>query len=55
MWQKEPTQLEGGVSNPRYANPGYDYLTTYWLIRYFSEVVHPAVSPFPPSGAPSFE
>lgn len=55
MWQKDPTQLDGGFSNPSYANPGYDYLTTYWLIRYFSEVVRPAQSPFPPSGAPNFQ
>jgi hypothetical protein len=55
MWQKDPTQLDGGFNNPRYANPGYDVLTTYWLIRYFSEVVRPGLSPFPPSGAPSFE
>ena len=55
MWQKDPTQLDGGFSNPCYANPGYDYLTTYWLIRYYSEVVRPALSPFPPSGAPNFE
>jgi hypothetical protein len=55
MWQKDPTQLDGGFSNPRYANPGYDYLTTHWLIRYYSEVVRPGLSPFPPSGAPTFQ
>ena len=55
MWQKDPTQLDGGFANPAYANPAYDYLTTYWLIRYFSEVGKPAVSPFPPSGAPNFQ
>ena len=55
MWQKDPTQLDGGFNNPRYANPGYDYLTTHWMIRYFSEVVRPPLSPFPPSGAPSFQ
>jgi hypothetical protein len=55
MWQKDPTQLDGGFNNPQYANPGYDYLTTYWLIRYFSEVARPALSPFPPSGAPNFQ
>jgi len=55
MWQKDPTQLDGGFNNPRYANPAYDYLTTHWLIRYYSEVVRPALSPFPPSGAPTFQ
>ena len=55
IWQKDPTQLDGGFNNPRYANPGYDYLTTYWLIRYYSEVVKPAIAPFTPSGAPNFE
>ena len=55
MWQKDPTQLDGGFNNPRYANPAYDYLTTYWLIRYYSEVVGPPLSPFPPSGAPTFQ
>lgn len=55
MWQKDPTQLDGGFNNPRYANPGYDFLTTHWLIRYYSEVVRPGPSPFPPSGAPTFQ
>ena len=55
MWQKDPTQLDGGFNNPRYANPGYDYLTTHWMLRYYSEVVRPALSPFPPSGAPTFQ
>jgi hypothetical protein len=55
VWQKDPTQLDGGFANPSYANPAYDYLTTYWLIRYYSEVVKPAASPFPASFAPNFQ
>lgn len=54
MWQKDPTILDGGPNSPRYSAPGADFLTPYWLVRYYSEVVKPPVTPFGAPPTPMF-
>ncbi|HEX9890368.1 MAG TPA: hypothetical protein VGA69_12865 [Nitriliruptorales bacterium] len=54
MWQKDPTILDGGHNTPRYAAPGADFLTPYWMIRYYSEVVQPQLTPFDAPPTPGF-
>lgn len=46
LWQRPPTSLDGAEA-PTHQAPGIDYLTPYWTIRYLTEVVQPALSPFP--------
>jgi hypothetical protein len=46
LWQRSPDQLDG-QQPATHRNPGIDFLTPYWMIRYFTEVVHPAKSPLP--------
>ncbi len=46
LWQRPPTQLDGYTSANHQA-PGVDYLLPYWMIRYYTEVEEPALSPFP--------
>lgn len=53
LWQRPPTQLSGNI-DPTYEPAGVDYLTPYWMLRYFTETAPPAERPFPPTGAPSF-
>jgi hypothetical protein len=46
LWQRPPTQLNGqAAANGR--EPGIDYLTPYWMLRYFTEVKVPALQPLP--------
>ncbi|MBI4728354.1 MAG: hypothetical protein HY775_02455 [Acidobacteria bacterium] len=54
LWQRPPTQLSSGYTDPRYEPPGVDYLTPYWMLRYLTEVAPPALAPLPESFAPSF-
>lgn len=54
MWQKDPTLLDGGPNNHRYAAPGADFLTPYWILRWYSEVERPAVTPFGAPPTPRF-
>jgi len=54
IWQREPTQLKGG-EGPTHREPGIDYLTPYWMLRYYTEVEHPAQGPLPVwVGPPSY-
>lgn len=46
LWQRTPTQLDGSTSATHQA-PGVDYLLPYWMLRYFTEVEVPTLSPFP--------
>ncbi|HUR15370.1 MAG TPA: hypothetical protein VM097_12885, partial [Mycobacteriales bacterium] len=46
LWQALPGRLDG-QQDVRWREPGIDYLTPYWVIRYFTEVAPPAASPFP--------
>jgi hypothetical protein len=46
LWQRSPDQLDG--SQPAtHRMPAIDFLTPYWMIRYYSEVATPAFTPFP--------
>lgn len=46
LWQAPPTALDGQRSADA-REPGIDYLTPYWTVRYFSEVAPPPLRPFP--------
>jgi hypothetical protein len=46
LWQRPPTALDGQEPSS-HREPAIDYLTPYWLLRYFTEVAPPALSPFP--------
>lgn len=52
IWQRPPTQLDGSIG-PTERMPGIDFLTPYWMIRYFTEVARPEVSPFPEWAGPA--
>ncbi|MCU1675106.1 MAG: hypothetical protein JWN77_3219 [Frankiales bacterium] len=46
LWQEPPTKLDGQQpANAR--EPGIDFLTPYWTVRYFTEVAPPQLLPFP--------
>jgi hypothetical protein len=54
IWQREPTQLKGGEP-ATHREAGVDYLTPYWMLRYYTEVEHPAQGPLPVwVGPPSY-
>ena len=46
LWQKPSTQLNGSFGLTQ-QYPGVDYLLPYWMLRYYSEVEEPSLSPFP--------
>jgi hypothetical protein len=46
LWQRPPTNLDG-YDGPTARQPGIDFLTPYWMIRYFTEVAPPAYKPLP--------
>jgi hypothetical protein len=52
LWQRPPTQLDGGTSATS-QSPGVDYLLPYWMIRYYTEVEEPPLSPFPAWSGPA--
>jgi hypothetical protein len=54
IWQREPTQLKGH-DEATHREPGIDYLTPYWMLRYYTEVEHPAQGSLPAwPGPPSY-
>jgi hypothetical protein len=54
LWQRSPFQLSGGRS-VLHESQGFDYLVPYWMLRYETEVVHPAHDPgFPTWSGPHF-
>jgi hypothetical protein len=54
IWQREGTILNGHES-ATHREPGIDYLTPYWMLRYFTEVEHPSQGSLPPwPGPPSY-
>lgn len=52
LWQRPSTQL-AGAEGPTHQAPGIDYLTPYWMLRYYSEVAAPLGVPFPAWPGPS--
>ncbi|HUR15062.1 MAG TPA: hypothetical protein VM097_11290 [Mycobacteriales bacterium] len=47
LWQRVPTKLEEPQQAATHREPGIDYLTPYWVLRYYTEVEHPAQGPLP--------
>jgi hypothetical protein len=64
LWQKDPTIIVGcggGVfpdcnafDSGRWAGPNTDFLQSYWMIRYFTEVEVPRSTPLAPWQGPTF-
>ena len=52
LWQRPPTALDGQLS-PSWREPGIDFLTPYWMLRYYSEVAPPNLTPFPEWAGPA--
>ncbi|MEY2470502.1 MAG: hypothetical protein QOF21_3200 [Actinomycetota bacterium] len=46
VWQRPPDQLDKTQPATERA-PGIDFLTPYWMIRYFTEVAPPPLKPLP--------
>jgi hypothetical protein len=54
IWQREGTILDNGQP-ATHREPGIDYLTPYWMLRYYTEVEHPSEGSFPTwVGPPSY-
>jgi hypothetical protein len=51
LWQKDPT-IVGGDHDTPWRGPSIDFLGTYWMLRYFSEVDVPALHPLPAWSGP---
>jgi hypothetical protein len=52
LWQAPPTALDG-QQPAEWREPGIDYLTPYWTLRYFTEVAPPPLRPFPEWAGPA--
>ncbi len=52
LWQRPPTQLNG-QEGATAREPGIEFLTPYWMIRYFSEAERPDLAPFPKWAGPA--
>ena len=52
LWQREPTILDS-AEPATHREPAIDYLTPYWMIRYFTEVAPPALTPLPAWAGPA--
>ena len=52
LWQRSPDQLDG-VQPATHRTPGIDFITPYWMIRYFTEVARPPLSHLPEWPAPA--
>ena len=46
LWQAPSNALDG-QQGPSWREPGIDFLTPYWMLRYFTEAEVPAATPFP--------
>ena len=52
IWQREPTILDG-QEPATHREPAIDYLTPYWMIRWATEVLKPALTPLPAWAGPA--
>jgi len=53
LWQKDPTIIDGDHATP-WRGPSIDFLVTYWMLRYHSEVEIPTLDPLPEWLGPRF-
>lgn len=54
LWQKDPTVITGDHDKP-WRGPSIDFLVSYWMLRYYSEVAPPRVNPLPIWYGPRFK
>jgi len=54
LWQKDPTIITGDHNVP-WRGPSIDFLASYWMLRYYSEVAPPALNPLPVWIGPRFQ
>jgi hypothetical protein len=47
LWQRCPYTLDGPAADPLEVYPGIDFLMPYWMLRYYTEVAPPPLTPFP--------
>jgi hypothetical protein len=52
LWQEPPTELDG-QQGPTWREPGIDYLTPYWMLRYLTEAAPPVRQPLPEWAGPA--
>jgi hypothetical protein len=53
LWQKDPSIVTGDHDVP-WRGPSIDFIGTYWILRYYSEIAVPAREPLPRWFGPSF-
>lgn len=52
LWQRPSTALDG-EQPATWREPGIDFLTPYWMLRYFTEVAAPTLRPLPEWAGPA--
>lgn len=53
LWQKDPMKITGDHKDP-WRGPSIDFLGTYWMLRYYSEVAPAPRAPLPVWAGPRF-
>ena len=53
LWQRPPTALDG-QEDAQWREPGIDFLTPYWMLRYYTEVAKPTGTSLPEWAGPAF-
>jgi hypothetical protein len=54
LWQKDPTVITGDHNVP-WQGPSIDFLVSYWMLRFYTEVKVPALNPLPAWKGPRFK
>lgn len=54
LWQRSPFTSLDGSTTAEHEEPGIDYLLPYWLLRWATEVAHPALDPLPTWPGPAY-
>lgn len=54
LWQRSPFTSLDGTTAATHEEPGIDYLLPYWLLRWATEVSHPALDPLPTWPGPAY-
>jgi hypothetical protein len=47
LWQRSPFELDNGGPQPNVREPGVDFLTPYWMLRYYTDIAEPPLAPLP--------